>query len=547
MKHSIKNWFIFLLISILPLYAYSQQVNSLYFMENVPIRHILNPAFQPQVDFYLSLPIIGFSQFNIGNNSLTLKDIIYKKNGQTVTFLNDDIGINQFYNTLKPTTVIRTDLQTNILSFGFKRKSTFWNFSLNEKIDGMISIPNDLFQISFYGTREITNNSFNFTTLQSNFTLYTEAAFGLSTQLDDRLTIGAKIKFLLGSANISNINRRLTLNAGIDGLSIKGEGTINESGPVQIDFRDFQSISFTAPANTNDWLRPSGIGAGMDMGIDYRLNKNINLSAAITDLGFIRWTRNARNVNYTTDVAFNGVGQFSSDMDINTLAEVYSRFIVGNSVIDSVATLLTESSSRERSAKPYSTATTSKLNLGVEYKLLNNRLSLGLLSRTQIFKRIITEEITTSINARPSKWLNATLSYSLINGNWSTLGAGLGLTTGIFHWFVATDYIPFRKVDFLLTDIDPTLPNLTLPIPYNSKAFNLSVGMNLVFNARDKKQSKGRLIWGRCGDSKKPTFKAASNKSGPDNDNRSSKGGNVNSRTGLHRSKIENDCNCDWD
>ena len=133
MKKLNKYVLIFLLISFTSLCVNSQQINSLYFIENVPVRHMLNPAFQPYDDFYLSLPIIGFSQFDIGNNSVALKDIIYNQNGQTVTFLKDVAGINKFYNALNNNTVIRTDLQTNILSFGFKANSIFWNFFIADK------------------------------------------------------------------------------------------------------------------------------------------------------------------------------------------------------------------------------------------------------------------------------------------------------------------------------------------------------------------------------------------------------------------------------
>ena len=39
----------------------AQQVNTLYFMENVPVRNSLNPAFQPLSNFYLGFPAVGFS------------------------------------------------------------------------------------------------------------------------------------------------------------------------------------------------------------------------------------------------------------------------------------------------------------------------------------------------------------------------------------------------------------------------------------------------------------------------------------------------------
>ena len=41
--------------------ASAQQVNTLYFLENAPMRHTINPAFQPVSRFYLTFPAIGYT------------------------------------------------------------------------------------------------------------------------------------------------------------------------------------------------------------------------------------------------------------------------------------------------------------------------------------------------------------------------------------------------------------------------------------------------------------------------------------------------------
>src|ERR1035437_1699005 len=107
MKIILRYLVLSLLIGAFHLNAQAQQVNTLYFMENVPVRNNLNPAFQPITNFYLGLPILGLTQFGIGNNSLSLKDVIYNNNGQTISFLDQNGDINRFNNTLKSTTVAR--------------------------------------------------------------------------------------------------------------------------------------------------------------------------------------------------------------------------------------------------------------------------------------------------------------------------------------------------------------------------------------------------------------------------------------------------------
>lgn len=525
------------LICFFPLFVKAQQINTLYFMENVPIRHILNPAFQPLTHFYLSLPVFGFTQLYAGNNSIAIKDIIYNYNGQTISFLNKNGDIDRFYKTLKATTVLRADLQTNLMSFGFKQENMFWNFSLTEKIDRMVSIPKDLFLISLYGTPDRINNTFKFNKIQGDMTTYTELALGFATQLDEQWSVGVKIKYLYGNANASNTNRELTMEAGIEKWILKGEGSFNVSAPVHAEVEDLiQWINPITLYNLSNWFKLSGMGAGIDLGLEYRLTENISFSGAIIDFGFIRWNRNVQNFNYTIDYTFDGIEQFDSSQNLSDAWDDFNnRIILNNELVDSMKTAFQTATTTNNSEKAYNTYTTTKLNLGVAYNILNDRLGFGLLSRTQFFKKTATEEITASINARPYDWLNTSISYSSMNGSLSTIGAGFGLRTGFIHWFAAADYIPFRKSTFNFSRLTQDYPDIDIPIPYNSKSYNLSFGINLVFD-----EFRFRVK----GLKSKNAQKSASLKN-TDSETSFKNNRILNTRSGLYRSKNKNDCHCE--
>jgi len=497
--------FILLMISNAFLFLKAQQVNTLYFMEDVPVRHMLNPSFQPVSDFYLSLPIIGCTQFNISNNSLSLKDIIYNVNGQTISFLNPLGDIPRFFNTLKSNTTFRTDFQTNLFSVGFRHKAAYWTFSLTEKMNGTVNLPKDIFSISLFGTPNPQNNSYDFTKLEGTISAYTEAAIGYSKQIDNQWLIGGKIKLLVGSVNISNNNNGFLLDAGVEKWNLNGTGIANYSGPVIIHTtNNFQSFTYSTPSNLIDWLKPSGLGAGIDLGVEYVFDKNIKLSAAITDAGFIRWTRNVQNYHYGVDYAFNGIKLFDSNSTINTFQDVFNQFVLNNGLVDSIATAFGKTNGSTIKSASFTTATTAKINLGFEYGILNNKISFGLLSYSQLFNKTLTEELTVSVNTRPYNWLNASVSYSVLNGRMSSIGAGIGLKTGIFQWFAAADFIPFQKATLTLSNLGVNYPDINIPIPYNSTSFNLSAGMNIVLNNKIK------------------------------------------NKKGLVHSKKEQDCNCEW-
>ena len=488
MKHIIAALIVLFLIEILNNAIRAQQVSTLYFMENAPERNYLNPAFQPLTQFYLSLPVIGFTQLDVGNNSLALKDFIYNRNGQNITFLNKNGDVGSFYRNIRHNMVIRTDLQTNLLAFGFRHEQTYWNFSLSEKINGMVAIPKDAFKLALYGTPDINANNYNFATMQTDMTAYTELAAGFSRQEDDQLTIGAKLKLLLGNVNISNTNKVARLYAGIDKWVLNLNGSVNVSAPVayRVD-SGYQSVSVSSANSVSDWLKPAGVGAGVDVGAVYRLNDRLTLSGAITDLGFIRWTKNTQNFNYTSDLTYDGITQQTANA--TNLQNIIDRITIRNYVSDSLNNVLQTAIVSRRSNNHYFTGTTAKINLGAEYALFDNTLSFGLLSFSSIFKRTITEELTASINYRPSHWINATLSYSAFNGRFGSLGAGLGIKTGFIHWLVAADYIPAERATFSPSYISPNYPTFKILAPYNILRFNLAIGMTIVIDKSDDEQN----------------------------------------------------------
>lgn len=535
---SIKQFVIFLLF-IIPCGVGAQQINTLYFLENTPIRNYLNPAFIPVTQTYVSLPIIGYSEFNIGNNSLTISDLVYKKNNQTITFLNPTGNIDKFYSKLNPTTVFRTDLQTTIVGFGFKHKDVAWNFAINAKFNAMIGIPKDFFKISLYGTPNIDKNSYSLTTLQSDVCAYTEFALGYSKKLkNDKWTVGARLKFLMGAANLSISNSKIGIEADMNKWNLNGNGALNISSPIKIaPSANLKSYSITTPTTLADWFKPSGYGAGVDIGVVYKFNERLHFSAALSDLGFIRWSKNVQNLNYSTNYTFDGVAHITPSMNAASITDMYTRLTTGNALVDSLSNAFLTSSTISNTMNSFTTGTTAKLNMGAEYYLWSNYVTLGLLSRTFFFKKTVTEEITTSVNIRPVEWFNSSLTYSLLNGAFSTFGAGIGLRTGPIHWFIAADYIPLIKTTVLLSDINANYPSTSVTLPYKSKNYNLALGMTLVFGEKDKFENSALANHDK-GLINSTSFKLIPTKK--------TKIRNSNSRGHMKPDKLKNNCHCDW-
>ena len=82
-----KQFILAALVAMMSLSVNAQQVTTLYFLENAPMRHTINPAFQPVSKGYLNFTPLGWMAFGVGNNSLTMSDVLFvdKTTGRTIT------------------------------------------------------------------------------------------------------------------------------------------------------------------------------------------------------------------------------------------------------------------------------------------------------------------------------------------------------------------------------------------------------------------------------------------------------------------------------
>jgi len=83
------------------------------------------------------------------------------------------------------------------------------------------------------------------------------------------------------------------------------------------------------------------------------------------------------------------------------------------------------------------------------------------------------------------------ISYSVLNGNMNSIGAGIGLRTGFMNWFVSADYIPFNYIPLPLNKINSDFPVFNALIPTKTSGFNIAFGVNLVLGNRKDADKDG--------------------------------------------------------
>ena len=495
-----KYLIIIYLLAIIPINSIkAQYANTLYFMTEIAERNNMNPAFTPSCNFYLDFIFLPNAYFSFGNDNFIMRDFIYNQNGKTQTFLSSKESLELFFKNLQPTTTINFNYNLNILSFGFQVKKSYFTFDLGLNMDVATYLPSDLLKFALYGTPDPNGiNTFNLSQLGIDASLYSNAAIGYMYKINKQLTIGAKAKLLMGYANVNTSINKLNLNASRQEWSLETDGTINASLPIRFNTLengniDFGSIQMNSANELLELLyNPAGIGAAIDLGIKYEPVKNLVISASVTDLGMIYWSRNSFSASMQGSHSIDELIDYTLGDTLSTDAIVDKFTGLGNEILNSMHT--------DGENKPYKSMLRGNFFLGAEYGILKNRISLGVVNRLKFKDTHLQDEVTVALNLRPIHWFNATVSHSFINGRLGTLGLGLNVKAGIMNMYIIADYIPtsFAQIplgDNALTFNDKTILSNVF-IPNRTQMCNVQMGWtwNIGQHAKDPDQDgvKGR-------------------------------------------------------
>ena len=429
----------------------SAQMRSAYFMEGSYFRNELNPALAPTRG-YIALPIMGGIGVNMNNNFMSVNNFFYKNGNEVVTALHESISADKFLGRLPKTGKLAVNLNTNILGTGFYTKKSYWNFGINLRSNNELTISKDIFKV----LKSLGNGYYNLNNTSLSSTTYTELYIGNTRKIVDfsfgTLTAGAKLKFLMGLMNLSTDMDQIYANISSETVEGHLQGAIRANGLIFDPSKVVTGDEFSDEIINNDineiLKNISNFGAAIDLGTELSLlDERLRVSAAITDLGFIKWSPKTHvEAETIADFYFNGVDFNTGEADSDSKADIYMKKVKDAG---------------------YSTRLNCSLNLGAEYNVLNDCIGFGLLSHTDFGQKATISELTASVNFRPINWFSATVSHTLLNRNrFGVWGFALNLHPTGFNFFIGADYLPMKMVKYG-----------NIPIPYSMKSLSLYMGI----------------------------------------------------------------------
>ncbi len=448
--------------------ANAQNLNSGYFADGYLYRHDLNPAFANKQG-YVAMPGIG--NLNVGMNSnLRMDKIFYNVDGKTALFIHPKVDAGSFLSAVKDKNKIAVDLHEQILGFGFKGMGGYNTFEINARANVGVNIPGSLFRLAKQG---IENKTYDISDFAAHADAYGEIALGHSHQINEKLRIGAKMKFLLGVANIDADFKKAQLTLGEDEwvgvtnaeiqtslkkMAYKIEET--ERGPEGEE----NVHRYVSGVDNSKW-GINGFGLAFDLGAEYKWDENWSFSAALLDLGYIGWKTNyvastdgdreIHTSKYIFNVDDDASNSFENESDrfVEGLSELYELQDKGNK------------GSRSRGLA-------ATMNLGVEYTPdFYRKMSFGLTNSTRMGKYGWTE-FRLSTNVAPTNIFSASANVAL-----GTYGFSFG-------WL-----LNFHPTGFnMYLGMDHTLSKLAKQgLPLSGRG-NVNIGINIPFgNNKTKK------------------------------------------------------------
>lgn len=434
----------------------SAQSRNSYFMEGSYFRTDMNPALAPTRG-YVALPGMSGVGVDIPSNFLSIDNFIYQKDNQMVSAFHGSVTADEFLGKLPDTGRLGVNANVNVLGVGFYAGKMYWNFGARVRSNTDVTISKDLFS----ALKTLGNGTYDLSNTNVSSNSYLETYVGTSFPIGKHVNLGVRAKFLVGVLNLHTEFDKVEAVVGRESVAaqLRGkvvansifvdQGRIRAGEAFSTDMLVFNDVSML-------FNNAKSFGAALDLGLELKFCRDhLKISAAVTDLGFIKWKAMTNySASANADLRFDGFNLQTGEANTKAEFEMFTD---------------------KPSAEDYRTALNASLNVGVEYNFLRNHFAIGLMSHTEFIGKQIYSELTASLNIRATNWISATVSHTfLANNKLGVLGAAINFHPRVLNIFIGADFIDTRYGRYG-----------NIPVPRYQNSFNVYAGVGFNF-ARPK-------------------------------------------------------------
>lgn len=457
----------------------AQRGYTMNFLSQTPQQVKYNPAYYTSYNTYVGIAGI---QMQVNNDFLSINRLLKKGVDTTVIDIQNFIGKAFNKNNLG------LELGADLFQFGFK---------INKKNQIHIGLG-----VEGYANLQITKNTFSFLlrgpgyfmdrgeteALSGNsvdMNLYGVFSLGYSRMVTQKLSVGARIKFLSGIANVftesSDVVTRI--DNGYDpnitpysyiikpDVSIKGAfSACPEDSNMLYALKSLFSGDVASIIATPEKLTDN-FGVGFDIGATYDVSEELTLGVSVYDIGRIKWNKGLKKIasqNHDEAWKFSGVGKLQ---DILNDDDFEIKNVI-NELKDSALNYF-QLKDQDSNFISYTSNLRTSFNLSAFFDF-TDRDQFGIMWNQQLGgqkNRAITLAYTRFFGPR----LSLSLSNAIVGENIFNFGGGLVANLGNLQLHLIVDKISSHRI-------------------VDMRAINLHLGICLTFGRTEKDPNKQRSV-----------------------------------------------------
>ena len=369
---------LFFVLLLTASWSYAQISHSTYHQKNNTSKLHFNPVLFAADSITKHIDLQSFALST--NTSFLYSDLIRKGTGDLADSLVLDFS--RFRKALGKQNYLDISTEVLLVQFGFistpeqenidgenvKRKSSYYGFGIRQRATGGLSFDQNYIELLTQGNAPFYDQDFSTGHARINSSVYSELGATYAREIDDKLWVGLRLKYLLGGLNITTNKLALSLR-GIESdntLEIGAEADIRVSGPIEFTLDAYDLVDEISVDSTNQIFSTDNPGYAVDLGLVYTVSPKLVLSAAVTDIGEIRWKNDVKQL--TLDTTYRYTGADLSD-SIDDQADNYKS---SEDVLDELKEDIKNEFSFQLTEDSYTEKLPYTISMGAEFRLLKN-------------------------------------------------------------------------------------------------------------------------------------------------------------------------------
>jgi hypothetical protein len=285
----------------------AQNKQILYNFTSVPQSLLTNPAADVNYKWYFGIPLLSAISVNVGSSGFSAYDFFANNGVDFNTKLRDVV----FSTTRKDRLALNEQIE--LFNAGFKIKgwesSSYVSFGMYQEFDFLAYTPKDLILLALDGNRDNLGKVFDLSDLSAKSEMLSVFHIGFNKKVNEKLILG-----LRGKIYSSIFNASSTQNSGYI-YTVPSTNSFYEQkiySNIQLNTSGISNNTEDDSGNemsdiVNKTFFGGNLGLGIDAGLTYYPQKNIQFTASLIDLGFVRHSKEVANYTFKGTYKYEGI------------------------------------------------------------------------------------------------------------------------------------------------------------------------------------------------------------------------------------------------